>query len=306
MKLGVIGGSGRLGATTAFCVGVNDLVDEIKLFDIKENMTAANVMDMGQAFLPLNRTKVSHARRYEDFSDCDIIYCAAAKPYSKEIKDRAQELKMNIELIAPICEELKKNCKDSAILIISANPVDVFVYVYWKLLGWDKNRILGLSLNDTIRLKWATANVTGLEYSNINGVTIGEHGGAAVRLYDQMTYGCKALNLSEDERLQIERMCSEWFENWVALETGTTTGYTSATSITSMIEAIVHDTQKIIPCSTVYCDSVGYDGCAMGLPVKLGKDGIEEVVLPELTDDQRNQLDVAAKKISEMIKSVGY
>ncbi len=120
MKLGVIGGAGRLGATTAFCVGLRDCVDEIKLMDVKENFAAANVMDMSQAFLPVGRTKVSLARDYSAFSDCDIILSAAAKPFSKDIKDRAQELQMNVEIIRPICEQLKKYCKPTTVVIISA------------------------------------------------------------------------------------------------------------------------------------------------------------------------------------------
>mgnify|MGYP002230624354 CR=1 FL=1 len=93
--------------------------------------------------LPVSRTKVSLAKEYSDFSDCDIILSAAAKPFSKEIKDRAQELQMNVEIIAPICEQLKKHCKPTTVVIVSANPVDVFVYIYQKLLGWDKKAISG-------------------------------------------------------------------------------------------------------------------------------------------------------------------
>jgi len=280
MKLGVIGGAGRLGGTTAFAAGLKGCLDEIKLMDVKENFAAANVMDMGQAFLQVSRTKVSLARDYSDFADCDIIYSAASKPISADMTDRAQELQSNAELIAPICEQLKKNCKPTTVVIISANPVDVFVYVYQKLLGWNKNQILGLAGNDTVRMKWAAEKVTGKPYGGINAICIGEHGGGALRLYENMTYGGVPLILSDDEKKEIEKECGEWFINWTNLKTATTTGYTSGVTMAAMIEAIATDSDMIMPCTTPMCDELGFDGCAMGLPVRLGKGGVKEVIDP--------------------------
>lgn len=304
MKLGVIGGAGRLGATTAFCVGLRGCVEEIKLMDVKENFAAANVMDMSQAFLPVSGTKVSLARDYSDFADCGIILSAAARPFSKDIKDRAQELQMNAEIIAPICKELKKYCHPSTVIIVSANPVDVFVYLYQKLLGWDKKQFLGLAANDTIRMKWAAGMVTGREYSNIGAVCIGEHGQGAIRLYESMTYGELPFELTEEEKKEIEEECGEWFGKWTALETGTTTGYTSGVAMSMMIEAIARDSELIMPCSTPLCERLGYPDCAMGLPVKLGKGGAREVIVPRLTPERKEQLDKVAEKISNMIESI--
>ncbi len=306
MKLGVIGGAGRLGATTAFCAGLKNCLEEIKLMDIKENYAAANVMDMSQAFLPVSRTKVSLAKDYSDFADCDIILSSAAKPFSKDIKDRAQELQMNVEIIAPICEQLKKYCRPSTVVIVSANPVDVFVYIYQKLLGWDKKQFLGLAGNDTIRLKWATQMVTQKEYENIGAVCIGEHGGGAIRLYESMTYGDLPLEITEGQKSAIEKECQDWFGHWTDLETGTTTGYTSGVTMSMMIEAIVRDTDLILPCTTPLCDCLGYDKCAMGLPVKLGRGGVKDVILPVLTPERKAELDKVAEKISRMIASVDF
>lgn len=303
MKFGVIGGAGRLGATTAFCVGLRDCVEEIKIMDVKENFAAANVMDMSQAFLPVSHTKVSLAKDYSDFSDCGIILSAAAKPFSKDIKDRAQELQMNVEIIAPICEQLKKYCSPDTVLIVSANPVDVFVYIYQKLLGWDKKQFLGLAANDTIRLKWAAEMVTGREYQNIDAACIGEHGGGALRLYESMTYGGAPFVLTTEAKNVIEKECAGWFKQWTDLETGTTTGYTSGVTMSMMVEAIAKDSNRIMPCTTPLCSELGYTSCAMGLPVKLGKGGVKEVIVPPLSAERKQELDKVAEKISEMIAS---
>ena len=304
MKLGIIGGAGRLGGTTAFCCGLKGFLEEIKLMDVKENFAAANVMDMQQAFLPVSHTKVTLAKDYSDFTDCDIILSSAAKPFSKDIKDRAQELMMNVEIIAPICEQLKKHCRPDTKVIVSTNPVDVLVYIYQQLLGWEPKQFLGLAVNDTIRLKWATEMVTGKQYAEIGGICVGEHGNGAVRLYDQMTYGQAPLNLSDVERADIEVLCAEWFGNWTALETGTTTGYTSGVMMSLMIEAIATDSGKIIPCSTPMISELGYEGISMGIPVRLGSEGVQEVINPCLTESQKVDVRAAADKIRSMIEKV--
>lgn len=306
MKLGIIGGAGRLGATAAFCVGLKDCVDEIKLMDIKENMVKANVIDMTQAFLPVSRTKVSYAAAYEDFADCEIILNTAAQPYTKEITDRAQELRINADLVAPIAAELKRCCSPDTVLIVTANPVDVYVYMYEKLLGWGSGKILGLGVNDTVRLKWATELITGREYRNLNAVCVGEHGSNTVRLLDSITYGGLPFVLSEEEKKQIEAACDGWFGKWVALETGTTTGYTSAVTLSLMVEAIAGDTKRVMPCSSTMCAQVGFPGVSIGMPLRLGSGGAQEVILPPLNERERAALDISSMKVRTMLSELGY
>ena len=146
MKLAVIGGAGGLGATTAFCCGYKHLVDEIKLIDIKENMVKSHAMDMGQAFLPFGKTKVS-AADYPDISDCEIILCCASMPEGK-VKDRADILGANIKIMLPICENIKKYGNPNAAVIITGAPIDVWAYCFWKLIGWKPSQFLGFSVND--------------------------------------------------------------------------------------------------------------------------------------------------------------
>ncbi len=302
MKFGVIGGAGRLGSTTAFTVGLKNIVDEIKLMDVKDNFAATTAMDMNQALMPVSKTRVTHAKSYEDFADCDIILSAAAAPFTL-VKARSEELGRNMEVVAPICEQLKKYCRDTTVVLVSANPVDVFVYAYQKLLGWNEGQILGLAVNDTIRLKWATELATGKEYDKLDGLCVGEHG-HTIQLLDEMTYEGKPLTLSEEERARIDSECRNWFSNWQAQKTGTTTGWTSGVSMAAMIEAIVTDSNKVIPCTTTLADTIGYDHCAMGLPCVLGRGGAKKVADFKVTDEQKAALAESAEKISEMITSI--
>lgn len=303
MKLGIIGGAGLLGSTTAFFVGSKHLVDEIKLIDIKESLVKAHCMDMTQAFLPIGGTKVTPAD-YEDLRDCDIVLSAAALPEGK-IKDRNENLKMNLEVILPICEKLKKYCSKNTILITSAAPIDVLIYIFWTKLGWNPRQFFGFSTNDEIRLKWAIGLVTGKEYDKLHAICIGEHG-ASINLYDQLTYEGKPFKLTEQEEKAVCDETANWFVRWKELDSGRTTGWTSAVMLTAYIEAIVKDSDALLPVSSPFAaKSMGYDHSSFSLPSHIGRAGIKDIVCPRLNTDQKKALDETAKRISDHISVAG-
>ena len=298
MKLGIVGGAGLLGTTTAFCVGERGVFDEIKLLDIKENMVMSHVMDMGQAMEPISKTKISKAD-YEDLADCDVLLVTASLP-ERKVANRNEFLKDNLGVVTPICEKLKKICVNQPVLINATNPIDVFTYVYWKLLGWDRHRVLGFCANDTLRLKWATEKVTGKAFQDLDGLCVGEHGDGQVRLYEQMKYKGQPLELSQDQRREIEQITADWFTNYQALESGRTSGWTSGVNLAEMIEAIATDSKKLLPCSAIFTGEFGYSDVACGALCRLGKDGVEEITLP-LNDRQKEEMDAAVAKIQEQI-----
>jgi malate dehydrogenase len=301
MKLGIIGGAGLLGSTTAFVVGMKDILDEIKLVDLNKSVLGSHVMDMGQALLPISKTKITKAD-YSDLSDCDIIVITASLP-ERKVDNRNEYLQGNLGIMKPICESLREFTKE-AIVLTCTNPIDVFNYVTWKLLGWNKNKILGFDLNDTLRLKWSVASVTGLEYGKLNGYCIGEHGDGQVRLFDQMTYEGRPINLTDEQAISSTKLTADWFRTYQELESKRTTGWTSAVNLAEIIEAIATDSGKVIPCSIILTGENGYEGVSMGMPVSLGKDGVKEIALPELTTTQKEQLNNTAEKIKGLINSV--
>lgn len=304
MKLGIIGGAGLLGATTAFFAGSKNILDEIKLVDLNENMAMSHAMDMGQALQGISRTKVSKAG-YPDLGDCDIILITASLP-ERNVANRNEYLEGNLGVVTPICQSLKTCCKKEAIVINATNPVDVFNYVVYRQLGWDRRKMIGFSANDTLRLKWATNLVTGREIGRLDALCVGEHGDGQVRLYDQMRYDGEPLVLTEEEKKQIEEKTANWFTEYQALRSGRTSGWTSAVSLTSIIEAIAGDTRAVIPCSAVLEGEMGYEGISMGMPVCLGKEGIAEIKDPGFTDKQKLQLDKTGEKIKGLLQGIGY
>ncbi len=304
MKLGIVGGAGLLGTTAAFCVGEMDIFDEIKLLDIKENMVMSHVMDMGQALMPVSKTRITKAD-YEDLGDCDIVLVTASLP-ERKVANRNEFLKDNLGIVTPICEKLKAVCNDRCVLINATNPIDVFTYVYWKQLGWDRHQVLGFCANDTLRLKWATEKVTGKAFQDINALCVGEHGDGQVRLYDQMTYKGEPLVLSAEQRKEIETITAEWFTDYQNLESGRTSGWTSGVMLAQMIKAVATDSRVVMPCSLPLEGEFGYRHVSLGMPCVLGKGGVIEVADPQLTDEQKEKLDATADKVSHLISSIQY
>ena len=304
MKLGIIGGAGLLGATTAFYAGSKNILEEIKLVDLHDNLALSHAMDMGQALLDISKTKISKAD-YPDIWDCDILLITASLPECN-VASRNEYLAGNVGVITPICESIKKYCTKEAIVINATNPVDVFNYVAYRLLGWERSKLIGFTLNDTLRLRWATSLVTGKEVQQIEALCVGEHGDGQVRLYEQMTYDGQPMCLTEGERRQIEEKTANWFTQYQTLKSGRTTGWTSAVSLTAMIEAIACDTGKILPGSAVLDGELGYRDVSMGMLLCLGREGILSIEDPSLTKEQKEKLDATAQKIQSLIQSIGF
>lgn len=301
MKLGIIGGAGLLGSTTAFLVGIEDIVQEIKLTDLNENLLEGHVMDMKQAVLPVSKTKIISCKN-EDLHDCDIILITASLP-ERKTDNRNEYLQDNLKIVKSICNDLKKFDKEK-IVITCTNPIDAFNYVNWKLLGWDRRKLIGFSLNDTLRMKWAVSNVIGKDYHKLDGLCIGEHGDGHVCLFDQMTYDNRPLELTEEEKKEANKLTADWFRTYQELDCKRTTGWTSAVNLAKMIKVIVTDSKELIPCSTILLNEYDYEGLSMGMPVILGKNGVEDIRLPELTKMQRENLDNTASKIKALIELV--
>lgn len=303
MKVAIIGGYGGLGSTTAFCLGYHNVVDEIKLLGRRQNMLKSHAVDMGQAFLPVGKTKVTPAD-YPDIRDCDIILCCASVPEGK-VKDRSDIFGANIEVMVPICEKIRQYGNPNAAVIISSAPIDVWAYCFWKLIGWKPNQFLGFCVNDELRFKWAIEQVTGKAFEKLDATVIGEHGGdGMVRLYDQIRYDGRPFALTAEERAKVEALTTNWFQEWQALEAGRTTTWTSGVMLSRMVQLMVEESDEIIPASTPLASVFGFEGVAMGMPCRLGKGGVREVVDPHFTEDQLRQLAHTTAKLKGQIAQV--
>ncbi len=304
MKMGVVGGAGLLGSTSAFLAGLKGYLEEIKLIDVKENLAKCHVLDMGQAIYGSSGTKVTYGE-YKDLADCGIILITASIP-ERKVADRLEYLYDNMNLVKPICEQIRESCPNQAVIINATNPVDIFNYIIWKVLGWDRKKILGFNGNDTYRLKWAVSKVTGKPFKDIEGFCIGEHGNGQINLYDQITCCGEPLALSNDKITAVENMTSNFFAEFQSLDSGRTSGWCSSVNIEPLIEAIATDSGKVLECSSILDGEYGYSGVSFGIPVSVGKDGIISYEMPALSDTQKAKLDSVSENIKNTLTKVGF
>jgi malate dehydrogenase len=303
LKLAIIGATGLLGSTTAFTVGRLNILDEIKLISRNKNLLKHHIMDMEHALLPNSKTKVTEGE-YRDLSDCDIILITAGAP-ERKVETRDEYLKDNLIVMESLIEKIKPYY-NGAIIIIATNPIDVFNYYVWEKLDCDKSKTLGFSSNDSLRLKWAVSRITGKPYDELTGFCIGEHGVGQIPLMEQIKWKDEPLNLSLEERTKIQEELSTWFGKIQSLDCGRTSGWTSAVTLTEMIESIVLDLNKTIECSIVLDGEFGFKNVSIGVPVKLGENGISDIDMPSLSESQFIAFEGIIRKIQEQIKSIGF
>lgn len=303
MKLGIIGGAGLVGSTAAFLIGVQNLVSEITLVDLNRKMKMSHVMDMSQAMLEYGNTKIM-AGEYSDLAECDIILLSASLP-ERNVQSRNEYLIGNLGIVESVCLELKR-LPSEKIIIMATNPVDVFNYIAWKNLGWDRKKFIGFSYNDTIRMKWALSKAKDLEYSKIDAICVGEHGDGQVPLYQSASYNNQPLTLRSEEVDAVKSKVSGWFKEYQSLESGRTSGWTSAVGLAEVVKRITGKKHSPISCSVILNGENGFDDVSIGTPVILNNQGVAHINLLTLGEEEKAKYKDAVKKVKDLIKSVGY
>ena len=303
MKLGIVGGGGLLGSTTAFYAGLSGVLSEIKLLDVKENMVMSHAMDMDQALSTLSPTRVVKAN-YEELADCEIVLITASLP-ERTVKNRNEFLQDNLSLIKDVCENIKKYCK-APIVINATNPIDVFNYVVWKRLGLPREKMLGFCINDSVRLRWSIAKHLNIPTAGVEAICIGEHGESQVPLFSGVRIDQKPYALSEDSKIAVMGEIGRWFKNYQALESGRTSGWTSALGLGKMIGAIARENAEVIPCSAILDGEYGQKDVSIGVPVLLGRGGVREICTVPMSAHEKEKFAQSADKIRGILSQVAF
>jgi malate dehydrogenase len=300
MRLGIIGGAGLLGATTAFCVAEEQLVDEIVLYDLRENLAISHAMDISIGVAERSDTKAV-AGSFDDLSECDMIFNTAGAP-ERKAGSRSEYLNDNLKIYRDIARRIKA-WGTSPVIISASNPIDVLNYVLLDEIGYHPEKLIGFSRNDTLRFKWSIALELGLPPYEIEAFVIGEHGDAQVPLFSTVrrTDG-SALILSDEQKGNVLERIRNWFAEYQKLDCGRSSGWTSGLSMAKVIKMIVTDGDEIVPCSVIPDGEYGFSEISIGLPVRLGRSGVKDIVSFDLTGSEQADLQAAADKIRGMVE----
>ena len=304
-KVGIIG-VGNVGATLAFNLATKDICSEIVLKDLRENIVEAMALDISQSANAANaKTKVTFAKEANEFTNCDVIVITAGIP-RKPGMSRDDLLLTNAKIMTSVINEINEY-NPNAIYIIVSNPLDAMVYTALKASNLPKNKVLGMAgILDSARMSHFIQEKLEDSQKQINAAVMGGHGDDMVPLANYSTVDGKKLTevLSKDEIEDIITKTRNGGAQIVKLlETGSAY-YAPAYSTSLMVEAILNDSKETYPCAVLLEGEFGYENVVAGVPVKLGRDGLEEIINIELDELQTKEFAKSITSVNELISTL--
>ena len=304
-KIAVIG-AGNVGASCALWI-VSQQLGDVVLVDIPQmqNATRGKALDLYEC-APVRRfdCTVTGTADYADIAGADVVVLTAGVP-RKPGMSRDDLIKTNVAIVRSVSEQIAAHAPGSIVIVVS-NPLDAMVYTAWKVTGFPTNRIVGQAgCLDMARFKAFIAEETGFSVEDINTLLLGGHGDDMVPLprFTNIA-GIPVTEFMSAERLdELVERAKQGGGEIVAL-LGTSAYYAPAAAVTQMVEAIVRDKKRILPCAG-YCDGqYGIDGLFVGVPCVLGAGGLERILEVHLEPGEQDLLTASAGHVRELVEVV--
>lgn len=300
-------GAGNVGATSAQRIAEKNISDVV-LLDIAPGIPQGKALDLNQASpIELHSRTILGTNSYDDTDDSDIVVITAGLP-RKPGMSRDDLLKVNGEIVSAVTNETVKHSPNCIIIVVS-NPVDVMTHLAWLKSKLPKNKIMGMAgVLDSARMKYFIATELNVSVEDVQAMVLGGHGDQMVPLPRYSTVsGIPVLELIPADRiLQISERTRKGGGEIVDL-LGTSSYYGAASAIADMVEAIVQDKKSIVPAAAYLSGEYGINGFFIGVPVKLGKDGVEEIIelklAPEELDLLKKSADLVKKNVSKLTEA---
>ena len=295
-------GAGNVGATAANFLALNEVASEIVLIDIKEGLAEGKAMDIMQTaeLLGFSSKVVGVTNDYTLTANSDVVVITSGVP-RKPGMTREELLGVNAGIVKTVVENLIKYSPE-AIFVVVANPMDVMTKLTLKLTGLPKNRVIGMGgLLDSNRFKYYLAEALEVNHNDVQGLVIGGHGDKTmVPLARYATYkGIPVTDLLPQAK--IDEVVKATMVGGATLTKllGTSAWIAPGASISYLVDSIVNDKKRLITCSVYLEGEYGWKDITIGVPIIVGKNGIEKIVTMELNKDEQALFDAAAKSVKE-------
>jgi malate dehydrogenase len=294
-------GAGNVGATCAQVLATRDYADVV-LVDIKDNLPQGKALDIDQMGAVLGyEPNVIGSNGYEETAGSDVVVITAGLPRSPGMS-RDDLVTTNEKIVGSVTREVIAQSQD-AVLIVVSNPLDAMCHVAKNVSGWEKRRVFGMAgILDTARFSTFIAWETRSSVKDVTAMVLGGHGDQMVPVVSATTVGGIPLRqLVAEERIQalVERTAKGGGE--IVNLLGTSAWYAPGAAAAQMVDAIMLDEKRVLPCTALLEGEYGIEGLYMGVPVKLGRRGIEEIVELDLSDDERSALRASADAVQEVV-----
>ena len=304
-KVSIVG-SGNVGATAAHWMAAKELAD-IVLIDIIEGVPQGKGLDLLEA-MPIEKKDsfVLGTQDYKDTANCDIVVITAGVP-RKPGMSRDDLLNINHKIMKDVVSQVVQyspNC----ILIIVSNPLDAMAQAGYKMSGFSRNRVIGMAgVLDSARFRAFIAMELKVSVENVTAFVLGGHGDTMVPLPRYSTVAGIPITELMD-RATIERLVQRTRDGGAEIVKYLKTGsafYAPSAAVTEMVEAILKDKKKILPCAAYLEGEYGLRGLFVGVPCKLGTRGIEQIIEIKLTPEEKAQLEKSAGAVKELVGVIG-
>ena len=304
-KVSIVG-AGNVGATAAHWIASKELADVV-LIDIMEGIPQGKALDLLQA-MPVEKrdSAIIGTNDYADTANSDIVIITAGIP-RKPGMSRDDLLHTNYKIMQDVVSKVVKYSPNCIIIVVS-NPLDAMAQAAFKLSGFSRNRVIGMAgVLDSARFRTFIAQELDVSVENVTAFVLGGHGDTMVPLARYSTVaGIPITELIEPAKLEalIERTRNGGAEIVKYLKTGSAY-YAPSASAVEMVEAILKDKKKILPCAVHLEGEYGIKGLFVGVPVKLGANGLEQIIEIKLTADEQAALNKSADSVKELITVIG-
>ncbi|MFQ5778662.1 MAG: malate dehydrogenase [Terriglobia bacterium] len=299
-------GAGMVGGTTAHRLAEKEVCD-VMLIDIIEGLPQGKGLDLAES-APIEGydSRVQGTNDYKDTANSDIVVITAGLP-RKPGMSRDDLLKKNYEIVKETTEKVAKY-SPNAILIVVSNPLDAMAQTAFRVSGFSKNRVIGMAgVLDSARMRTFVAEELDVSVENVTAFVLGGHGDTMVPLARYSTVaGIPLPDLLPLSRIEaiVDRTRKGGAEIVNLLKTGSAF-YAPSAAIVEMVEAILKDKKKILPCAAYLEGEYGIQGLFVGVPVKLGARGIEQIIEIKLTPEEQAALEKSAAAVQELVGIIG-
>ena len=292
MKVTVVG-AGAVGASCAEYIAMKNFASEVVLLDIKEGYAEGKAMDLMQtASLNGFDTKITGVTSdYSATANSDICVITSGIP-RKPGMTREELIGINAGIVKTVSSSLIEHSPETIIVVVS-NPMDTMTYLVHKATGLPKHRIIGMGgALDSARFKYRLAEALGAPISDVDGMVIGGHSDTGMVPLTRMATrnGMPVSKFLSEERLEQVKEDTKVGGATLTKLLGTSAWYAPGAAVSALVQAIACDQKKMIPCSTMLDGEYGLSDICIGVPVILGRKGIEKVVEIELTDAEKNHI----------------
>ena len=302
MKVTVIG-AGNVGASCAEYISQNEIASKVVILDIKEGFAEGKALDLYQTATTLgfNTSIKGVTNDYSETSGSDVVVITSGVP-RKPGMTREELIGINAGIVQKVSENVLKYSPEAIIVVVS-NPMDTMTYLALKATGLPKNRIIGMGgALDSSRFKTYLSLALNKPANDIQGMVIGGHGDATmIPLYRLATYNGIPVSQFLKEKV-IQKVVADTMVGGATLTKllGTSAWYAPGASVAYLVDSILNDYKKIIPCSVFLDGEYNLGDICIGVPCIIGANGVESIIDIELNQSEENLLSQSANKVREM------